>query len=265
VSARRQRAHRYHPPAPTRKELGESVEGEGWIWAETRKRAWRDEGETQINTHPIGWIGGDGLGLAQLLTAPGGKDQDSHGTFPFRGQYRNVGPTSAGERVSRGFEYRDYLSGHVPLPGDVEDYARPERIVVVPDWERLGDLVLQDPAVRREWAWTLLPVRFGYPAMASPGAGIISHAETGNLSVFGPTYNPGWNRLGDCDTFSRYDPHKLSWAIPLGVIDNFQAKAGFLNAPVALGLTIPPIDLLWRVAALPIRAVVPRRSSRGAR
>jgi hypothetical protein len=40
------------------------------------------------------------------------------------------------------------------------------------------------------------------------------------------------------------------------VIDDFQAKAGFLNAPVALGLTVPPIDLLWRVVALPFRAAV---------
>jgi hypothetical protein len=119
--------------------------------------------------------------------------------------------------------------------------------------------VLDDPAVRRQWAWMLLPIRFGYPAMESPGAGIIGHADTGNLAVFGPTYNPGWNRLGDCDTFSLYEPHKLSWAIPLGVIDNFQAKAGYLNAPIALGLTVPPIDLIWRVAALPVRAVVGNR------
>jgi hypothetical protein len=106
----------------------------------------------------------------------------------------------------------------------------------------------------------LLPVRFGYPAMESPGAGIIGHADTGNLAVFGPTYNPGWNRLGDCNTFKLYDPHKLSWAIPLGVIDNFQAKAGFLNAPIALGLTVPPIDLIWRVVALPFRAAVGDRN-----
>jgi hypothetical protein len=213
--------------------LGERVENERWIWERIRQRAWRDEGETRINTHPIGWIGGDGLGLAQLTAPPGGKDEDSHGTYPYRGQYRNVGPTAAGERVTHGFDFKAYLSGERPLPPRVKDYARPERIEVVPDWERIAGLVYEDPEVRRDWAWMLLPIRFGYPAMESPGAGIIAHADTGNLAVFGPTYNPGWNRLGDCDTFSLYEPHKLSWAIPLGVIDNFQAKAGFLNAPIA--------------------------------
>jgi len=257
------RPNAYRPLAEWEREaaaLGESVEGERWIWQRIRQRAWRDAAQTQVNTRPVGWIGGDGLGLAQLIATPGGKDQDSHGTYPFRGLYRNVGPTAAGERVQRSFDFEAYLSGREPLPDDVEDLARPERIEILPDWERVIDLVFEDPAVRREWAWMLLPIRFGYPAMESPGAGIIGHADTGNLAVFGPTYNPGWNRLGDADSFSAYEPHKLSWAIPLGVIDNFQPKAGFLNAPIALGLTIPPIDLIWRVAALPVRAAVGDRN-----
>jgi len=239
-----------------RRERGEAVQGEGWILERIRSRVWRDEAETEINTHPVGWIGGDGLGLAQLTTVPGGKDQDSHGTYPFQGQYRNVGPTSAGERVPRGFDHQAYLSGAKPLPRHVEDYASAGRIEVVPDWERLVDLIFEDPAVRREWAWMILPLRWGYPAIESPGAGIISNADTGNLSIVGPSFNEGWNRLGPANSYKLYEPHKLSWAVPLGVIDNFQPKAGFLNAPIALGLTLPPIDLIWRVAALPVRAAV---------
>ena len=55
---------------------------------------------------------------------------------------------------------------------------------------------MTDPVARRDWFWMLLPVRWGYPATESPFAGVIPHAETGNLSPFGPMSQPHWNRPG---------------------------------------------------------------------
>jgi hypothetical protein len=236
--------------------MGEAMSGEQWIRDRIRERAWQDRGETRINSHPVAFIGGDGLGLAQLFARPGGADQDSHGTYPFTGIYKAVGPTNAGEQIARHFDHRDYGEGARPLPDDVEDYAKEDRIEIIPDWERVADLVFSDPGVRREYAWMLLPIRYGYPAVASPGAGLISNADTGNLSVVGPTFNEGWNRLGPCNSYRLYRPHRLTWALPLDLVDNFHPRYGFLNAPAALVISLPPFDLLWRVAALPARAAV---------
>jgi hypothetical protein len=52
----------------------------------------------------------------------------------------------------------------------------------------------------------------GYPASPSPAAGIIAHADTGNVSVVGPAYNDGWNRVGDTMGYERYDLAEVSWA-----------------------------------------------------
>jgi hypothetical protein len=41
-----------------------------------RRRAWRDEGETTINTRPVVWIGGDGIGVQNVLETPGLKDRN---------------------------------------------------------------------------------------------------------------------------------------------------------------------------------------------
>ena len=64
---------------------------EKWLCSEIRDRAYWDDNETIINTHPIGFIGGDDKGLGQLLKPPGGSNQASNGTYPFSGFYKNVG------------------------------------------------------------------------------------------------------------------------------------------------------------------------------
>jgi hypothetical protein len=63
--------------------------------------------------------------------------------------------------------------------------------------------VYVDPDYRRDWAWMLLPIRSGFPAAESPFAGIVAHAETGNLAPFTVTYNGGWNRNGAAGGASR--------------------------------------------------------------
>ena len=65
-----------------------------------RYNAWWDEEETIVNTHPICYVGADNKGLDQLLAAPGGKNRDSHGTYPFPGLYKDIGPGGATEQIN---------------------------------------------------------------------------------------------------------------------------------------------------------------------
>jgi hypothetical protein len=226
-------------------------------WARVRERAYRDKAETTVNTHPVVWIGGDAVGLQNVIEMPGLKDQDGHPSYPFRGYYKKIGP-GAGERVIEEFDHFEYFAG-TSESDRVEDYGADERIALLPDWERVLDLSMTDAAVRRDWAWMLLPLRFGYPASPSPGAGIVAHADMGNVAPIGPTYNNAWNRVGDSAGYEYYDIVEESWASPLGALDSFFPRAGFLNAPILYFMLKPPLDLAWRTLALPIRAAVGSR------
>jgi hypothetical protein len=224
-----------------------------WMWDQIRERAWQDAEETRVNTRPIVWIGGDALGFGTVLEKPGLRDRDGHASYPFRGYYKQIGPAT-GERVVAEFDARAYFADPASKPEHVEDYADAAKVALVPDWERVSDLVLTDAQVRREWSWLILPLRFGYPATRSPGAGVVAHADTGNLSIVGPSFNGGWNRIGDSSGYELYEGVKLSWATPLGAEDSFFPRLGALNAPILYFLFKPPLDLLWRSIALPIRA-----------
>jgi hypothetical protein len=227
--------------------------GGRWMWDRIRERAWKDAAETRINTQPVIWIGGDAVGIQSVLQRPGLKDVDGHGSYPYRGRYKKIGP-GVSERVLRAFDHVEYFKQPEAAPDYLEDYAKPEKVALLPDWERMTDLVYADSEVRRAWAWFVLPVRFGYPASPSPAAGTVSHMDMGNVSVVGPAFNGGWNRIGDSRGYDAYDIVKLSWASPLGLDDSFFARAGYLNAPILFFMAKPPLDLLWRTAALPVRA-----------
>jgi hypothetical protein len=258
----------YAPRAEWEEQVRSTVRergGEDWFWKVIRDRAWRDEGETRINTHPIGWIGADNKGLDQLLSAPGGSNRDSHGTFLMPGLYKDIGPAGAAENIAEQFEHRDYWAVEESerarwterwSRGGVIDLSRPERIRLVPDVEQIAALARDHAEVRARWSWLVLPVRFGYPAVASPFAGVVAHAETGNLSVVGPSFNSGWNRSGATEGYATYDPNKVSRLFPLDWQDNFINSWGWLNVTAPTIAMFPPIDFLWRVVALPFRAVL---------
>jgi hypothetical protein len=233
--------------------------GDRVVLERIRRRAWRDEGETTINTRPVVWIGGDGIGVQNVLQTPGLKDRNGHASYPFRGYYKRIGTGDVSERVVAAFDHVEYFATPGQTRPTVEDYGDPTRIALTPDWEHVLDLFKTDPAVRREWSWLVLPVRFGYPASPSPAAGIIAHADTGNVSVVGPAYNDGWNRVGDTMGYERYDLAEVNWARPLGLFDSFLPRLGFLNAPILYFMIKPPLDLIWRTAALPVRALVGTR------
>ncbi|TQF11500.1 hypothetical protein FJV41_33905 [Myxococcus llanfairpwllgwyngyllgogerychwyrndrobwllllantysiliogogogochensis] len=236
---------------------GEDRPGEKKLLARVRSYVWADEKETRINTHPIGYIGADSKGLEQLLASPGPHARESHATYPLPGVFKDVGPAGSTEAVPKHFDHQEYLSDPKrPLPEDVVRYDMAERIDLVPDWERVYDLAIDDPSVRREWSWLILPLRWGYPSAASPLAGIVAHSDMGNLSITGPAFSEGWNRPAPNAGFVRYAPGELPWFFPLDVQDDFSNNLGFLNGPVAILISLPPFDFLYRVVGLPIRALV---------
>ena len=236
----------------------ERVEEE-WIWKQVRYRAYWDDDETIINTHPIGFIGGDNKGTDQLLEPPGNSNRVSNGTYPFLGLYKNVGPAGAAEQISKRFDHRKYFAAgdhkkDIPKKGyqrgSVVSFASPERIEILPDAERVVDLVKTDIQTRRDWAWLVLPIRWGYPATKSPFAGAIAHTDFGNISVLGPSYNAGWNRSGDTQGFQVYSPHPLGPLFHLTWTDTFANNRGYLNLPLSLVAALPPIDISWRLISI---------------
>jgi hypothetical protein len=177
--------------------------------------------------------------------------------------YKEIGATGATENIAVRFDPREYWNSPDDerarwterwKRGGVVDLARPDRIELLPDVERIAPLAAEVPRVRADWAWFLLPIRFGYPAVESPFAGVVSHAETGNLAVFGPSFSAGWNRAGVTEGFAAYDPKKVPRLFPLDWQDNFLNSWGWLNLTVPTIAMLPPIDFLWRVVAAPFRA-----------
>ncbi len=235
------------------------------VWRDVRERAYEDAAETVINTHIVGFIGADNKGTDQILAGPGGKNRDSHGTYPFRGLYKNVGPAGASEGITAPFDYREYFDG--PRPGledgrlgrgDVVRLDRIERVEVVPDWERVHELLYTDPAVREQWSWLVLPIRWGYPAAESPFAGVISHASTGNLAPQTGSQNKGWNRAGAGSGFHEYSPHRYAGFWPLGWQDGFKNNLGWLNLTYPTLVLLPPLDLVTRLIGAPIALATDR-------
>ena len=265
----------------------EEYNDEKWIWKQIRKRAYWDKEEKIINTHPIGFIGGDNKGVDQLLKRPGGSNRVSNGTYPFRGIYKNVGQAGAVEQISELFDHQKsfadvdnpkrsvskktdwrgsrfnsgspqskrYVFKKGYRRGSVVSFLSPDRIDILPDAERVKDLVKANAQVRRDWAWLILPIRWGYPATESPFAGVVAHTDLGNISVLGPSYNAGWNRSGDAPGFQQYLPHIFSPHFRLDWQDNFANYLGYLNLPVSLLAAMPPLDVGWRAISWPLRSV----------
>ena len=235
--------------------LKEERLNEKWIWERLRNRAYWDEDETIINTHPIGFIGGDNVGIDQVIRHPGSSNQVSNGTYPFSGRYKNVGPAGAAEKISVGFDHRRYFTAGdfvraVPEKGykrgSVICFALPDRIEILPDGERVRKLVKKNAQARRDWAWLVLPIRWGYPAAESPLAGVVLHTDLGNNSVLGPSYNAGWNRSGDVPGFRVYSPHIYYPALSVTWQDSIINRLGYLNIPRALLPALQPIHFGWR-------------------
>lgn len=237
---------------------------EKWIWDQLRYRAYCDAEEKKINTHPIGFIGGDNVGIDQLIRRPGSSNQVSNGTYPFSGRYKNIGPAGAAEHIPQSFDHRKYFAAGkhkrtVPengyRQGSVINLASPDRIEIIPDGERVVKLVKENAQARRDWAWLVLPIRWGYPAAESPLAGVVLHTNLGNNSVLGPSYNAGWNRSGDVPGFQVYSPHIYPFVLGLTWQDSITNRLGYLNILRALSRTLPAVDMSWRYIDVSYRMI----------
>ena len=228
--------------------------GEEWIWELVRHRAYRDKDGKIINTHPIGFIGGDNKGIDQLMNFPGDLNRVSNGTYPFSGLYKNVGPLGAAEQISKPFNHQKYFAAGdhrraVPdggyRRGKVVSFASPCRIEILPDAERVVKLVKTNAQARRDWAWLVLPIRWGYPATESPPLDKIERPDVGNISVVGPSYNADWNRSGGAPGFQVYSPYTFPSMFRVTWQDSFRNNLGFLNIFVLLSEMLPPSDAVW--------------------
>jgi len=242
----------------------QSTQNEKSFWELIRQLAYEDDDETVINTHTVGYIGADNKGIDQLLAAPGGKNRDSHGMYPFPGMYKNIGPLGATEQISAPwFDPRPWYAAGAPANTEFGreetlTYRTDEVIQVIPDWERIVDIVQENPEARAEWFWMVMPLRWGYPASVSPGAGIVGDANTGNLGPEGPSYNKSWNRAGEAPSYHAFAPHKLPSLYPMGWQDNFVNSWGFLNITGPTLVTLPPFDFIWRIGTAPFRYALGR-------
>lgn len=202
----------------------------------------------RIATHPVGYIGGNSKGPDELLVInprfAGSYNRNSGATYPFPATWQTVGPLGATEKVVGSVvppvrrEYGDSVPDGTAWY-DVIDADRylvylGDDIILMPDWERLARVVRSNAQARREWSWLILPVRWGFPAIASPGAGMVKHSNLGNLAPFSPTYSPGWNHIGPTIEHGAYRPRvlrtPLSPTTPWAIV---QSGWGVLNVPLA--------------------------------
>jgi hypothetical protein len=227
--------------------------GEREIWRQIRRQAYLDDEETHLNLHPVVFIGGDNRGLQQLIAAPTRLGRASHGSYPFPGLYKDVGPQNTGELVRTRWDvFRATPESTATEASAVVRLDNPDRLEIIPDWERVLPLVRTDPVARRRWAWMVLPVHFGYPATRSPFAGIVRYAETGNTGAVGPSYNSAWNRSGAAAGYDAYIPHRLGSFFPASQQDNFWTGWGFFNLTLPTLVTLPPFDIAYRLLTAPL-------------
>lgn len=248
----------YAPRAEWERQVGKLRQervGEREIWGQVRRQAYLDEAETHLNLHPVVFIGGDNRGLQQLIAAPTRLGRASHGSYPFPGLYKDVGPSNTGELVRTRWDvYRATPESTATETSTVVRLDNPARLEIIPDWERVLPLVRTDPVARRQWAWLVLPIRFGYPATRSPFAGIVRYAETGNSAPVGPSYNSAWNRAGAALGYDAYVPHRLGSFFPASQQDNYWTGWGFFNLTLPTLVTLPPFDIAYRLITAPLHA-----------
>jgi len=230
----------------------------------------------RLATHPVAYAGGDSKGPDELLhPLPRFRlsyNRNSDATYPFPGVWAKVGPAQATEKVygsavPRVRRRADSLPWYALIDDDRMETFRRGDITLLPDWERLSPLVAADPAARRRWVWLVLPVRLGYPATRSPGAGIVKRADGGNISPLAPSFNPAWNRLGPSWKYEALDPLVLrASGAPVTPWAMLQNGWGALNYPVAAVGLLPGANVAltqlipWATGALNLVGAPPLRT-----
>jgi hypothetical protein len=157
------------------------------------------EPEMVDGTHPVVYVGGR---LYSVLDFPirwlaHEHNEGAHGTYPYPGEWEGAGALGAPESVHKA----DTDSSRV-IP-----YER-FRVVLTPEPSRIA--YDRKPEILKEWGWLMLPVRWGYPSVASVGSELKS-VDVGNRAPFGPAFNPAWNRTAPGLHYPAYHVKKLSF------------------------------------------------------
>lgn len=229
----------------------------------------------RLATHALVFIGGDHKGPAELLAIVprfgASFGRNSHGSYPFPGTWQTVGPLGMTEQVHGELTPALREAPDTPWDSLITDRRyhayRAADIMLLPDWERVESLMASNVDVRRRWAWMILPIHWGFPAVESLGAGMLEHVNLGNVAPLAPPYQSTWNRAGSAAGRSRQSPRVLQTPIspttPWAVLRN---GWGILNAPLAVwglmpGYNVALLELMpWTAGALHILGAPPART-----
>lgn len=249
-------------------------EDDDFIREGVRKRL--EVADGRLATHPIGYIGGDNLGPDELLAIRprfrGAYNRNSGATYPFPATWQTVGPMGAtesvrGEMVPRTRADARRLAWHELVEDDAYLVYRESDIVLLPDWERVADLVLSDADARMRWSWLILPLYWGFPASASPAAGMLKHTNLGHVAPVGPAYNDGWNRVGSTVIYRPYEPFVLRTPVsPTTPWANVRNGWGILNVPLAAAGLMPGYNVAltqlmpWTTGTLHVLGAPPTKT-----
>jgi hypothetical protein len=231
--------------------LGEVTHLHLWQDPDLVNRVIRDRlRDAKLATHPIGFIGGNNRGPDELTRFwprfQSGYNRNGHGTYPFPGTWQAVGPLGLTEQLS-GPTTPTLKQADSTLTFADEHFLsfNSSDLILIPDWERMWPAMMDDAALRSAWAWLLLPLRWGYPASRSPGAGAMKNVNLGNVSPEGPAFHPGWNRLGQASGWPAYDLNALRvLLVPTMPWARVRNGWGFLNLPVGLLALMPGWNVL---------------------
>jgi hypothetical protein len=149
-------------------------------------------------THPVVYIGGR---MYHVFDYPirifaSDRNEGSHGNFPYPGEWEAAAGMGAPESVK--------------APGNDSTRIIPHhrfRVVLTPEPSRID--YQRHPEVLREWAWLILPVRWGFPSAPSADFGLKS-IDLGNRAPYGAAYNASWNRTAPTLHYAAYQVRKLS-------------------------------------------------------
>jgi opacity protein-like surface antigen len=148
-------------------------------------------------THPVVYVGGRGYVVLDYPIRIFGHERNSgsHGCYPYSGEWEGAAGLGTTESVSG-------------ADGDSARFVSHDRfrVILTPEPGRID--FRRNPEVLKEWAWFLLPVRWGFPSAPSLGSN-IRFADSGNQAPFGPAYNAGWNRTAPGLSYARYPVRRL--------------------------------------------------------
>ena len=208
----------------------------------------------RLATHPVVYIGGDNKGPDELLVLRprflASFKRNSGSSYPFPGVWQTVAGFGVTEKVNGRavpeLQGPDSLSWADAI--DRSEYVayRASDIILLPDWESIERMLLERDDVLREWSWLVLPIYWGFPVMRSTGGGLLKHADLGNVAPMGPTFQSGWNRIGNDPDFSDYEIRVLrvpfSPTSPWAIVHN---GWGALNLPLAAWGLMPGYNVAF--------------------